>query len=64
VHDFEQVPNMVSIHFEPCCHDLTHAFMYLSCSVILEHVIFDRVEDRLSLEVLTPMGDVILDVGI
>jgi hypothetical protein len=55
---------MVSVHFQPCHHDLTHAFMYLSYSVIQENVIFDRVDDRFSLDVLTPMGDVILDVGI
>jgi hypothetical protein len=54
----------VSVHFKPCHHDLTHAFMYLSCSIIQENVILDRAEDRFSLEVLTLMGDVILDVGI
>jgi hypothetical protein len=55
---------MVSLHFNPCRHDLTRAFMYLSCSVIQEHVIFDRAEDRFSLKVIIPMGNVILDVGI
>jgi hypothetical protein len=49
---------------EPCRHDLTHAFMYLPCLVIQENVIFDRAKDQFSLEVLTPMGDVILNVGI
>jgi hypothetical protein len=50
--------------FEPSRHGLTHAFMYLPCLVIQENVIFDRAEDRFSLEVLTPMGDVFLDIGI
>jgi hypothetical protein len=55
---------MVSVHFEPCRHELNRAFMYLSCSVIQEIVIFDRAEDRFILEVITSMGDVIFDVGI
>jgi hypothetical protein len=38
--------------------------MYLSCLVIQENVIFDRAEDRFTLEVLNLMGDVIIDVGI
>jgi hypothetical protein len=42
--------------FEPYHHDLTRAFMYLSCSVIQENVIFDRTEDQFNLEVLTPDG--------
>jgi hypothetical protein len=46
---------------EPCRHDLTHAFMYLSCSIIQENVIFNHTEDRFSLEILTSMKDVILD---
>jgi hypothetical protein len=50
--------------FEPCHYDLTHAFMYPSCSVIQENIISDRANDRVSLEVLTPIGDVVLDVGI
>jgi hypothetical protein len=50
--------------FEPCHHDLAHAFLYLSCSVIQENVISNRTEDRFTLEVLTLMGDVIIDVRI
>jgi hypothetical protein len=46
--------------FEPCCHDITRAFVYPSCLVIQENVI----SDRFNLEVITPMGDVILDVGV
>jgi hypothetical protein len=38
--------------------------MYLSYSGIQENAIFDHAKDRFSLEVLTPMGDVILGVGI
>jgi hypothetical protein len=49
--------------FEPCRHDLICACVHPSCSVIQENVIFDRAEDRFSLEVLTPIGDVILDIG-
>jgi hypothetical protein len=49
--------------FEPCHHDLTRVFMYLSCSFIQENVIFDHAKDRFSLEVLTPMSDVVLDIG-
>jgi hypothetical protein len=49
---------------EPCHHDLTRAFVYPSCSVIQENVNSDCVDDRVSLDVLTLMGDVVLDVGI
>jgi hypothetical protein len=49
--------------FEPCRHDLIHAFVYPSCSIIQENIIFDRANDRFNLEVLTTMGDVILDIG-
>jgi hypothetical protein len=59
-----EYPTWCRSTLEPCCHDLTRVFMYLSCSVIQENVIFDRVEDWFSLEVLTPMGDVVLDIGI
>jgi hypothetical protein len=48
---------------EPCSHDLTRAFMYLSCSVIQENVIFNHAEVRFSLEVLTSIEDVVLDFG-
>jgi hypothetical protein len=34
---------------EPCLHDLTRAFMYLSCSVIQEVAIFNRAEVPFSL---------------
>jgi hypothetical protein len=38
--------------------------MYPSCLVIQENVISDRAEDWFSLEVLTSMSDVVLDIGI
>jgi hypothetical protein len=50
--------------FEPCHHDLTRVFIYPSCSVIQESVISDHADDRFSLEVLTPIGDVVLDIEI
>jgi hypothetical protein len=39
-------------------------FVYPSCSTIQENAIFDRTNDQFSLEVLTPMGDAILNIGI
>jgi hypothetical protein len=56
-------PTWCQSTFEPCHHDLTCAFMYLSCSVIQENVIFNRAEVRFSLEVLTSIQDVVLDFG-
>jgi hypothetical protein len=47
----------------PCQYDLTHDFVYQSCSTIQENIIFDRTNDRFSFEVLTSMGDVILAIG-
>jgi hypothetical protein len=32
--------------------------------IIEENVVSDQAEDRFSLEVLTPMADVVLDIGI
>jgi hypothetical protein len=40
------------------------AFMYRSCSIIQENVISDRADDQFSLEILTLMEDIILDIGI
>jgi hypothetical protein len=56
-------PTWCQSTFESCRHDLTRAFVYPSCSTIQENIIFDRTNDRFSLKVLTPMGDVILDIG-
>jgi hypothetical protein len=57
-------PTWCRFTFEPCHHDLTRAFVYPSCLVFQDNVISNRVEDRFSLEVLTPMGDVVLNVEI
>jgi hypothetical protein len=48
----------------PCQYDLTHDFVYPSCSTIQENIIFDHTNNRFSLEVLTPIRNVNLDVGI
>jgi hypothetical protein len=50
--------------FYPCHFDLALNFVYPSCSVIQKNVISDRAEDQFILEVLTPMGFVVLEVGI
>jgi hypothetical protein len=47
----------------PCQYDLTRDFVYPSYSTIQENIIFNRSNDRFSLEVLTPMGNVVLDIG-
>jgi hypothetical protein len=39
------------------------AFRYPSCSVIQENIIFHRTNNHFSLEVITQMGDVVLDFG-
>jgi hypothetical protein len=39
-------------------------FMYLPQSIVQENIIFDRVDDRFSLEVLTPIMEVVLNIGI
>jgi hypothetical protein len=44
-------------------YDLTCDSIYPSCFIIQENIIFDRAMDRFSLEVLTPMGGVVLDIG-
>jgi hypothetical protein len=50
--------------FEPCCHVLNCAFVYSSYSVIQGNAIFDCADEWVSLEVLTLMGDIVLDVRI
>jgi hypothetical protein len=59
-----QYPAWCQSNFEPRCHDLTRAFVYPLCSLIQENVISDRAEDSFSLEVLTSMGEIVLDIGI
>jgi hypothetical protein len=39
-------------------------FVYLPCSIVQENIISDRANDRFSLKVLTPIGDVVLDIEI
>jgi hypothetical protein len=45
-------------------HVLNCAFVYSSYSVIQGNAIFDRADEWVSLEVITLMGDVVLDVRI
>jgi hypothetical protein len=40
-----------------------HDFVYLHYSIIQENIISNRVNDRFTLEVLSPIGDVVLDIG-
>jgi hypothetical protein len=41
-----------------------HDFVYLHYSIIQENIISNCVNDQFTLEVLSPIGDVVLDIGI
>jgi hypothetical protein len=59
-----QYPSWCLFTSKPCLYDLTRDFMYPSYSIVQENIISDCTKDWFSLEVLTPMGDVNLDIGI
>jgi hypothetical protein len=59
-----QYPAWCPFTSEPWCSDFTRDFMNPSYSAVQKEIIIDRANVRLSLEVLTLMEDVILNIGI